>query len=157
VDYTPILNGPPGFVVLALVFAVAAYLRQVNSSTLDLSDKIRGGLVWNFPISIPLPTHTKRKLDSLDFTNKILSRVAPVMVWLAIIAALRIVIYSAFALPFGKSLSLWLNSSLPWIDFAITSAVFLMFLVLGCVHWRARRTVDLIRKLTRQWESGRNG
>jgi hypothetical protein len=155
-DYTPILNGPPGFVILALVFAVAAYLRQVSASAIELSDKIRGGLVWNYPIAEPLPKHTKLKLESLERTHNTLSSVAsPVMVWFVIVAALRVVLYSVLALPLLPSAVARIGKFLPWVDLTITTGVFLMFVALGLIHRRSRQNNATVRRLTDEWEAGR--
>src|ERR1051325_465572 len=115
-DITPILNGPPGFVILALSFAVAAYLRQVSATASELSDKIRGGQVWNYPIGPPVPTHTMMKLESLERTHAVLNKTAPFLVWLVIVASLRVVTYSLLVLPVHHWMLESLKHSLPFVD-----------------------------------------
>lgn len=38
----PIFDGPPGFIVLAVLLALAGYLRQVSVSAQELRDRIKG-------------------------------------------------------------------------------------------------------------------
>jgi hypothetical protein len=55
----PLLKGPPEFILLALVVAFTAYLRQVHVSAIEQRDKIRKGEVWNYPLHRPYHEYAK--------------------------------------------------------------------------------------------------
>ena len=59
------LNSPSLFVIIAIMIALAAYLRQASENAADLFDLIRGNKVWNYPFQNPPIQHTKIKAAEL--------------------------------------------------------------------------------------------
>jgi hypothetical protein len=47
------LNSPSLFVIIAIMIALAAYLRQATENAAGFFDLIRGNKVWNYPFQNP--------------------------------------------------------------------------------------------------------
>jgi hypothetical protein len=91
----PLLKGPQEFILLALIVAFTAYLRQVHMSAIEQRDKIRKGEVWNYPLHKPYHEYTMAKVKALDNVAESLAIASPFLIWLFILVAFRIVVEAA--------------------------------------------------------------
>ena len=146
----PLLKGPPEFILLALIVAFTAYLRQVHMSAIEQRDKIRKGEVWNYPLHTPYHEYTKAKIEALDSVAESLAIASPFLVWLFVLAAFRIVVEAVLRLSPTSSLSYprWLYI----FDFAIAFWVLGIFIILALTHWHSRRRNAEIRAVERAFE-----
>jgi hypothetical protein len=83
----PLLNGPPEFIILSLLAALALYLRQVNLNAVDVRYKMRHGELWNAP---PEKTYRAEKIKQLQWTSDTILRVSPFMFALILLVCGRI-------------------------------------------------------------------
>ena len=112
------LKGAPQFIVLSLVVVFAAYLRQLSSGAVELRNKIVGGEIWSYPPDCGY-SFVQDKIEALDKTADILSVVGPLLIWLAVLATIRIGFdgVSKFVSPWR-----WIPSLLVWFDLGIAIA-----------------------------------
>jgi hypothetical protein len=84
----------------------------------------------------------QEKVEALGETADTLSVVGPLLIWLAVLATIRIGFdgISKFVSPWN-----WIPSLLVWFDFGIAIWLFLIFAGLGYFHFAARRNEDKIR------------
>src|SRR2546428_13824851 len=68
------LKGPPQFIVLSLVLALALYLRQIGAGAMEFRDKIKNGKVPLYPTR---QKFTEDKLDILEAIHENLSLTTP--------------------------------------------------------------------------------
>jgi hypothetical protein len=93
----PILNGPPGFVLLALAAGLGAYIRQVYVSASETYDKLNSGeLKRLWPLD---EQYTKERLYNLIYVQDNLIRVTKLMFFFIIVLSLRLVAYAISAFP----------------------------------------------------------
>jgi hypothetical protein len=133
----PPLSGSAQFAVLAIVVALSVYLRQVYANALDLRDKIRGGLVWNFPPSEP---HSKEKMEALDSMAEKLAFAGPFLIWLFLPVSSRIVLDVVFRFSFKQS-----SDVLFALDFVIGQWFFFAFVGLAIAHYISTSHNDRLR------------
>jgi hypothetical protein len=143
----PMLSNPPAFLVLTLVFAVAAYLRQVSENAVKLRNEIRNG---NWSSVYPLDAlHTKEKLRLLQKTRDKLAKVAPWLVWFAVLIAMRcfahaiVILSNAFEIEATRGVDLTMR----WTDAMITWFLFVVLVVLGIMHHKNRSDEACLRRL----------
>jgi len=146
----PLLKGPPEFILLALIVAFTAYLRQVHMSAIEQRDKIRQGKVWNYPLHKPYHEYTKAKMKALDSVAENLAIASPFLVWLFVLVAFRIVVEAA--LRFSPACSVAYPRWLYIFDFAIAIWVLGIFIILALTHWHSRRRNAEIRAVERAFE-----
>lgn len=143
---TPLLNGPPQFIMLAISVAFAAYLRQVSIHAAELRDKIRHGDVWNYPET---ESWAKNKMDELDLTSATISAITPFMFGFILLVSARVItdgVMRFHVLP--GSHPKWLYVA----DVLLAIWLFLIFLGLTIAHFKARRADALIRLAARDKE-----
>ena len=139
-DIHPLLEGPPQFIVLSLILAISAYLRQLSTSADAFWDQIREGEVFLYPLG---EQHTVKKMHALEITCKRLAIVAPFMITLSIVVAARIVFDSILRFPnppFEGVASLF-----PLVDFIIAVWMFSLFGALTVMHAKASERNENIR------------
>jgi hypothetical protein len=144
VNCTPLLNGPPAFIILVLLMAIAAYLRQVSTTALDRRDLIKGGGVWNYP---PGETHTDMRVKFLEDTRRTLNKVSVPLIGFTIVIVGRILLQSVLALRMA-TMPGWMC----WGDAAIVLCILIVFVVLLCMHLAGRDDDEKILTATREWE-----
>lgn len=146
----PLLKGPPQFILLALIVALSAYLRQVRSTAVEQHDKIANGGVWNYPLDSPYLVFTKRKLKLLDGVANNLTVASPFFIVLFVVITGRAGIdaLDRFRHPGGFEFT----QILCIIDFIIVIWVFLAFLGLTVSHFITRIRDDRIRAVARDFE-----
>jgi len=91
----PLLSGPPEFIILSLIAALALYLRQVNLNTLDLRYRIFHQELWNLP---PEQLYRMAKLQFLQQTSDAILVASPFMFLLILAVCAWIIgdVYSRF-------------------------------------------------------------
>jgi uncharacterized integral membrane protein len=146
---TPLLQGPPQFILLALIVALSVYLRQVNAGAFELREKIRTGQAWNYPLRARYKVYTQEKLDALESVSEKLSIAGPLMILLFLLIASRIFTESILRY-FSKTVqqSKWVFA----LDLVIAGWVFLTFLLLARTHFSARKRDDEIRAVAKDFE-----
>jgi hypothetical protein len=146
----PLLKGPPQFIVLAIVVALAAYLRQVALGATDLRDKIRHNKIWNYPMREPyFSEYTKEKIHFLEEIIENLKVASPFIILLFLAVAVRIVIDSLLRfLHDSASKPKWLFI----VDFVIAEWLAVMFLSLMWTHLIARKKDENIGSKCRENE-----
>jgi hypothetical protein len=70
---TVLLSNPPGFVLLALIFALAAYLRQIAENRADFIEEIQRNRVWNYPLG---EKHTDMQIKRLRISSWVFAWIA---------------------------------------------------------------------------------
>jgi len=126
----PLLSGSAGVTALALVVALAVYLRNVSSNTQDniediLSDSSK---VWHKG-----ENHTHRRLALLSNTRQNIEDLTPVMFALAVAFGLR-VLAGAFPLHWWQQ---YIVPTFPWIDFSLLA----FFIMTFAGMWRAHHKI----------------
>jgi hypothetical protein len=162
----PILDGPPGFVVLALIVALAAYLRAVSTGADELITKIKSEKLDLFPYDgkktlEEQQDHTRAKLRLLDNTRVYVAKVTPAMFFLMVFVAFRIFLYALSRvdqdqLPhFGLGLrSFFLSSGfLRGFDLGLCIAILGLIIALFLLHRAARSNDDDVRTKLTDWEA----
>lgn len=130
----PILSNPPAFLLLTLVFAIAAYLRQVSENATKLRNEIRNG---NWSAVFPLDAaHTKEKMRLLQKTRNKLAQGARWIIGLAILIALRCLAHAIIVLcvAYGTETVGWVDIGLRWVDVGVTSSLSITLIILGVMH-----------------------
>lgn len=120
---TPLLNSPLAFVTLALIIAIAAYLRTAAE---NISRQIDDVLQGKPAIPYTPAQDIDRRIEALDHTRRWADRLALwVFMPLGVVTALRILAhaFSLVSLRMYYKLDL-LNSWLRGVDLAITAALF---------------------------------
>jgi len=84
----PLLSGPPQFVILSLIAALALYLRQVNLNAIDLRYKIQHGQLWNLS---PESEYADEKAERLEETSNTIMLVSPFLFALILAVCGRII------------------------------------------------------------------
>jgi len=143
----PVLSNPPGFVLLAIIFAVAAYLRQVAEVREKLLDEILGNKVWDFPLG---ETHTDSKIARLHSSKVILGWIARLVIIFTIAVAFRLLMLGYARYRFSGDPTHYANI-FHVFDFAALLFVFLLICVLGAIHEFGRRSDQQIGKLQSLW------
>jgi hypothetical protein len=86
-DTVPLVSGPPEFIILAIIVALAAFLRQVGVQATELRDKIVVGDVWNYP---PDSGYAKKKIAVAEKTCEAIRVVSPFMILMIVAVCGRI-------------------------------------------------------------------
>lgn len=145
----PLLKGPPQFILLALIVALSAYLRQVRSSAVEQRDKIANGDLWNYPMDSPFVSFTERKLELLDSVANNLTLATPFFIILFVILTIRA---GLDAIDRFRDLGGWVARALCVADFIIVIWVLAIFIAITLSHFRARFRDDRIRAVARDHE-----
>lgn len=87
----PFLSGSAQLTMLALVVALAAYLRSVRANALELRDKILEGGVWRFPVNATQFPFTAKKLIHLEEVSASIEIASPFFIILSVVIASRII------------------------------------------------------------------
>jgi len=146
----PILSGPPGFILLMFVAAMAAYLRQVNATARDKIESIRSEkkILWPFAKMLP---HSEERLKLLEATRNKIKWVTHVFFALAVVVGLRL---------FWATLApLWeVSDSLFWMrlaDLLLVTIVTVTLLAMWCMHSVSRKKDDRIHELMIKYSDSR--
>jgi len=143
-----LLKGPPQFIVLSLVVALAVYLRQLAAGAMEFRDKIRNERVRLYPSG---QRFTEAKAKNLERIYEILGLTTPFLIALALVLSLRIVFDSI--LRFESSVFADYRWVLTVADFLIAEWLFWFFLFLAALHFFLRRTDERIRAAARDYEN----
>jgi hypothetical protein len=144
----PLLKGPPQFVLLALIVALSAYLRQVRSASVDQRDKIAEGKSWNYPLEEPYAVFTHERMRILDSVASILTTASPFLILLFVVLSIRALLDAADRLSHCP----WITDVLCVADFLILVWVLMAFVFLASAHFRTRIQDDRIRAVARDFE-----
>ena len=87
-----LLSGPPEFIMLAIIVAFGAYLRQVSLYAAELRDRLIHGDVWNFPRG---EEYTEAKIAEAENISNTIRLVSPFMILMILGVCARIVFDSA--------------------------------------------------------------
>jgi hypothetical protein len=134
----PILNGPPGVILLMFIAAMAAYLRLVSSTARDKIENILAGKDVLWPPSDP---DTVERLRILDRTRHTVMVVTHVFFALALLAATRLFFVVAYPDP--------LTSGLLWfIDFLLTAVIAASIAAMWVSHtWNRTKDDQLFQRM----------
>lgn len=92
---TPILNGSPGVILLTLVVALGAYIRQVYVTASDTYDGVINGRQDDPYILWPLSAdYTQARLKNLEYLLEQLRRVTGLLFLFVGLASIRLVAYA---------------------------------------------------------------
>jgi hypothetical protein len=127
---TVLLSNPPGFILLALMFALAAYLRQMGEDREKLLDEIQGNRVWNFPRG---KEHTDLKIRRLRTSQLIFRWIARLCIVFSAGVAFRLASLAYVRYYFPDDTAHY-DHFFRWFDFGIVSALLVLVCVLGAVH-----------------------
>ena len=143
----PMLSNPPAFILLTLVFAIAAYLRQVSENATKLRNEIRNG-VWKhvYPAGA---VHTQEKMRCLQKTRDSLAKGARWIICLAILIALRCTVQAVIILFAGYNYetATWIDLALRWCDLILVAWVAVTVLILAIMHQINRMEDAFVRRL----------
>jgi len=142
-----LLSGPPEFIILAIIVAFGAYLRQVSIHASDSRNKILAGEEWRLP---PDKAYSKEKMKELDKTYQTIRLVSPYMIGMVLVASGRIVFDSVVRVTTVKRDNPRILYSL---DVFLAITLFLAFVGLAIAHFVARRADDGIQRQARLEES----
>lgn len=143
----PMLSNPPAFLLLTLVFAIAAYLRQVSENAIKLRNEIRNG---NWSSVYPLAAlHTQEKLRLLEKTRDKLGKAAPWTIALAIFIGLRCLAQAISLLCAGYVVATtgWIDLAERWVDIGIVLWLSIMLFILAVMHNKNRSDDAFVRRL----------
>lgn len=128
----PIFSGPPIFVTLAILSALAVYLRQVSLSAQDLSDRIKGKhSTTPFPWDRVEGDFRDRKIRLLLEVRHTIYEATLGLSSLIFLVGVRIFLYALE--PLGASTSLLFHHTVVAFDLVLAAS---MVILLGFM-WRA--------------------
>ena len=137
----PILNGAPGFILLAFVVALAGYLRQVSVNAQDRKEQIESE---KHPETWPKgEAHTVAKLNLLYNTKKNIEFLTFPLFGFIVIVAFRSVLYALTRLVVlhpvidrvaGRFSNLWSNEWLSVIDLLLTTFLLMLVIAMSTMH-----------------------
>jgi hypothetical protein len=143
-----ILDGSPGFILLAIVVALGAYLRQADVAAREEYDKIkRGELAHSWPKDKP---YTTRRLTNLESMDRKLRFITNVMFFFMVLMAVRLS-FNAVRVMTDENTVLWhwlyRMLYLPdWIIYIwdLVTMIFLVvaFSVMWWMHWRTSSILE---------------
>jgi hypothetical protein len=139
----PLLSGPPAFTLISLLVAFAVYLRQVSDRAIELWTKIKAGEEKIYPCG---EDHTNQKLAALENTHENLDIAAPFLISLVVLVTVRITIDATQRFPSPPQFNP--AKTLPMLDLLIVVWISSLFLILGSVHYFARRKGEQVRAST---------
>jgi hypothetical protein len=125
-----LLSNPPGFVLLALMFALAAYLRQMGEDRERLLEEIQGNRVWNFPEG---KEHTNLKIRRLRISRSLFRWIARLCIAFSAIVGCRLALL-AYVRCFFPDDTAHFGHLFRLLDFWIVSELFILVCVLGVIH-----------------------
>lgn len=145
----PTLTSPALLLFIALIFAIAAYLRQVSERATDLIEKIWGNEVPIYPLG---KHHTDGKLDALQKKIDGLRKAAPWIIQLVIALA----IYESTrlfvgALPSSRFQLFITTQIFPWVDLGFSIILIVLFCLLYRMHNRTRDRDKQVLEKTMEW------
>ena len=148
-DPTPILDGPPAFILLGFIVALGAYLRQVSVGAQNLIDEIESNRNDAFPYLTAegTPSHTEAKLSSLRTTRDSVAKVTPWMFVLMLSLALRISIYAVSHMGWPLPSLLQEEEARRWFDLVVSLSLIVLVLGLWFMHHRARTLDQRVRTI----------
>jgi hypothetical protein len=137
---SPILNGAPGFILLAIVVALGAYLRGVYAAANDLHEKIIIGGQAAWPLK---KDYTQTRLANLQAVENRLKRITFHIFLFSIIVAVRLILFAVTVIPtFSVRGDNTLLLILYWWDLLTMIA-----LTVGlCFMWRAHSQTACIER-----------
>ncbi len=135
----PLFNGPPQFVILSLMTALALYLRQVNLNATEMLYKIRHRKLWN---RTPESDYADEKAQRLEATSTIIMVVTPYLFGLILVACGRIIAdsYSRFSYSATTAPNMFYK-----LDCLLTIWISLVFCGLTAAHFIVKRRDEKIR------------
>ena len=136
----PLLGGPGGLTVLAIVVALSAYLRGVASNADERRDDVRQ-LILDETVNGRKKDIYQRKLNRLNGTCENMHVAAPLMMWLTIFMTARLVLESLIRGGMLQSYRLFARRA----DFLILTWLLLTFITLFVLHHYAWRHDEEIR------------
>lgn len=147
------LGSPAVLVLIALLFAISAYLRQVSENATELMDRIQGDEVPLYPIGAK---HTEEKLRALERTRYVLSKVAPFTIWFVILLGLRVVLQAfiemiPFIVTHLKAASDFMTAAFPFVDFFFVLWFQALLIALYIMHKLSRKRDEKVRQATKAW------
>ncbi len=142
------MSGPPEFIILSLLAALALYLRQVNLNAADVQYKIRHGLLWN---ALPEERHRTEKMEHLQWTSDTIMAVSPFLFALILVVCGRIVYDSFSRIYYAPKLA---PPALYALDCFIVGCLTLNFAGLTIAHFVMRYKDDTLQdKIAAEIES----
>jgi hypothetical protein len=136
----PILNGAPGFILLAFVVALAGYLRQVSMNAQDRIEQIESNKhsdLWPKEAE-----HTLDRVNLLRKTRRKIELVARPLFFLIAVVSLRAMLYALSRIApsdmvyqyVGRASTWWSAEWLRSIDLGITFFLLLLVLAMWVMH-----------------------
>jgi Na+/melibiose symporter-like transporter len=139
---SPAFNSPASVTMLALIVALAVYLRQVSSTTQDRIE----ALLTSSADHVLWPRderHTHDRIELLKNTRAIIERITPLVFATSVACALRVIVYAASSLPYYPSS--W-NGVFSWIDIALASFVCTLIVGMWIAHSALKRKEKSVRR-----------
>ena len=150
---SPIFNGAGAFTLLAIVLALAAYLRQVSVSAEELRAKIKGE-----QSDTPYPwrdASNAMRLEKIALLNEMhggLKWLMHILSWISYTLVVRITLFAFEVL--GPNGDQSFERVLLWVDLVIAICLGLLVGAMYVTHLRFRRWDDTLRE-TAEVESDR--
>jgi len=142
----PILDGPPVFILLAVVVGLAAYVRQVSLGAQNLIDDIERAASNIYPYDpTRLAQRTSAKLNLLRSTRKSLKGLTQVLFLFMTFVAVRVFVYARSRMGWTMLSSVFGEVARHWFDLVASIALPLLVIAMWIMHSRARRKDDKIR------------
>jgi len=144
----PILDGPPVFILLAVVVGLAAYVRQVSLGAQNLIDDIERGASNVYPYDpTRLAQRTSAKLNLLRSTRKSLKGLTHVLFLFMTFVAVRVFVYARSRMGWTMLSSVFGEVARHWFDLVASIALPLLVIAMWIMHSRARGKDDKIRRM----------
>lgn len=144
---TVLLSNPPGFILLALMFALAAYLRQMGEDRERLLEEIQGNRVWNFPRG---EEHTDLKIRRLRTSRFIFRWIARLCIVFSAGVAFRLALLAYCRYYFAYDMAHY-SHFFRRFDFWIVLALFVLVCILGVIHEIGRASDRKIGRIMEVW------
>lgn len=123
----PVLNGPPGFILLTLAVGLGAYIRQVYLTAGEIYDKVESGQEPLWPRGA---TYTEGRLRNLLFVQAALRWVTTMMFIFIAASSFRLVLFAANAIDPIVS-----DENLKIYDLVLIGYLTVAFLFMWVTHW----------------------
>jgi hypothetical protein len=140
---SPILSGPPEFIILAIILALAAYLRSIRGEAVRFRESIRSDSAWNYPLRKPYIHYSEAKMALLDGIVETLNIAGSFVIVLFVVVGIRILADSVLRFFGDAQKTAWLFVA----DFVIASWIVTIFVALTIAHGIARSHDDDIRAI----------
>jgi hypothetical protein len=144
----PILDGPPVFILIAIIFGLATYLRHVSLAAQSLIDEIERDANKIYPYNAAqLAPRTRAKMDHLRTTRSSIALLTQLLFGCIALLAVRVFAYAGSRIGWTAPPWLFEQTSRHWFDLWSAVALFVLVAVMWFLHTTARRKDERIRNI----------